>query len=592
MALGHTRGVNASVIGFIMRTILTQLTTIKKLLNPMLLVVLALAYIFLQMQPVYGQGLSPEQIRLFNLGIDYYDIDQCKAAANSVQTPLAPGDIFVIGDSLGEGLIKNPGTLRTELPESSGWSIKGDVLQGRTLSKGIEVVKSLPQDLTDADYVLVVLGSNLDSAKGNPEGIKEMVSNIKTGAPIFWLNTNLQKGSLIDANEDAKGEEFNTHLSQASGITVINNTVVPGSDGVHPDYTKLAPVVASGIKSGTTGGRAGTSPSQDSTGCAPCTTTASVPIDGENPKIMFQHLLNIGLAPHQAAGVVGNAMAESGPNIDPTIVSPSGYRGIFQWDKSHRWPRLVEWAKGEGLDPLTLDAQLRFSIVEAEQRGDIEGLKQQQDYQHATWYWGRFYEVAVIGGSTSKTPLTNVQHLDKRTAYALSALNQYGSLQGEASSAETCNGGGSGSMVGDLAWPVDVKYWNENPNWFTKPHHDYPASDIPVATGTPVYSMTSGTARKSGGACGAGVSVDMPGGITFNYCHGIPGSEKITNGQQVKAGQQIFTSDNTGNSSGPHLHIGISINGTKHCPQDLFRQLGEGKTNINLSTLPTRGCSN
>ncbi len=143
-------------------------------------------------------------------------------------------------------------------------------------------------------------------------------------------------------------------------------------------------------------------------------TGAFVPVNGANPERAFTYLVGQGLTDEQAAGIVGNLMAESTPEIDPTIVSPSGYRGIAQWDARVRWPRLVEWANANEKDPLDFATQLEYAWHEATDMGVIEGIRQYNDVDHATWYWGRFFEIATIGGSTSTAPLTNVQHLGDR----------------------------------------------------------------------------------------------------------------------------------------------------------------------------------
>lgn len=159
----------------------------------------------------------------------------------------------------------------------------------------------------------------------------------------------------------------------------------------------------------------------------------------DNIERIFNYFLGQGLTREQAAGIAGNAMQES--SGDPTIVS-SGYRGIFQWDRNTRWPRLEEFASSRGLDPNTLEAQLEFAYDEATQRGNITGMQEQTTVEMATWFWGRFYEVAIIGGSTSTEPMTNVQHLDRRVSYAQEAFASYGGGASTlAGSSSNCAGG-------------------------------------------------------------------------------------------------------------------------------------------------------
>lgn len=50
----------------------------------------------------------------------------------------------------------------------------------------------------------------------------------------------------------------------------------------------------------------------------------------------------------------------------------------------------------------------------------------------------------------------------------------------------------SSNLTG-YALPVDRYWYEQHPDWFSRPHHDYPAIDIPVPTGTP--STPSPTAQ-------------------------------------------------------------------------------------------------
>lgn len=555
-----------------------------------LTLLLLLSLVFFTVKPPVVNAVAKSDLNsLINRRPFYNPTDDCDSSVGTVssavtQSAATPGPVFLLGDSIGEGLAA---TLGSALPADAGWSVTANTRVSRPLSEGISVASSKPAGLADAKSVLVVLGTNPDSAKNNTAGINELVETIRkapTSAPIYWLKVNVTNTDLT-ANMNA----FNSALDSATGITVLNNTVAPTRpDGTHyQDYTPLAQSVAGQLQS-----PGSITSNASGSVCAQCSTggTGTVPADGENPKRMFEYLLSQGLTAQQAAGVTGNAMAESGPNIDPAANSPSGYTGIFQWDTGGRWARLVEWANSQSKDPQLFEVQLEYAWKEAGERNNIEGIKQQNSIELATWYWGRFYEVAIVGGSTSTEPLTNVQHLDTRTNYARSVFDQYGGSSAGSTSAPASSCGAVGSKVGNLAWPVDVKFWNENPSWFTKPHHDYPAADIPVPTGTTVFSITDGTVKYSNGGCGTGITVTS-GDAVFTYCHGVPGTRVVQEGQQVSAGQELFTSDSTGHSTGPHLHVQIKIGNTKYCPQEMFRQMGSGITDIDLSKLPTSGCS-
>ncbi|MEW1905185.1 peptidoglycan-binding protein [Streptomyces sp. NPDC086147] len=124
------------------------------------------------------------------------------------------------------------------------------------------------------------------------------------------------------------------------------------------------------------------------------------------------------------------------------------------------------------------------------------------------------------------------------------------------------------------------------------PHHDYPASDIAVETGTPAYAITSGTARLNGGldeSCGLGVAIDGDDGIVYQYCH--LDSRSVSDGTRVTAGQLLAHTGNTGDSTGPHLHFGIFRQGTSVCPQQLLIALYDGLAPPSPWSLPASGCT-
>lgn len=75
-------------------------------------------------------------------------------------------------------------------------------------------------------------------------------------------------------------------------------------------------------------------------------------------KSMMAYYTGHGRSKVQAAAIVGAAVEES--NLDPLAIGDGGRaRGIFQMHPD-RWNPFVKWAKGKGLDPNSLDAQMRY----------------------------------------------------------------------------------------------------------------------------------------------------------------------------------------------------------------------------------------
>lgn len=77
---------------------------------------------------------------------------------------------------------------------------------------------------------------------------------------------------------------------------------------------------------------------------------------------------DLGVSRDQALGIVGNAMQESG--LNPTIANrSSGAYGFFQFWGSRLTggggePGLIPWAKGQGLDPASREAQWGYALWE------------------------------------------------------------------------------------------------------------------------------------------------------------------------------------------------------------------------------------
>lgn len=97
-------------------------------------------------------------------------------------------------------------------------------------------------------------------------------------------------------------------------------------------------------------------------------------------------------------------------------------------------------------------------------------------------------------------------------------------------------------------------------------HHDYPATDIFTAIGTPVVAVTrSVVLRTSPTEVGkGGITATLRGedGWRYYYAH-LSRLAAVRPGQVVEAGTLLGWSGNTGNArtTAPHLHFGISLYG-------------------------------
>lgn len=315
---------------------------------------------------------------------------------------------------------------------------------------------------------------------------------------------------------------------------------------------------------------------------------------------IFNFFIAKGLKPFQAAGIMGNMKAESG--LNPRIVEGGGEAdyptngtgfGLVQWTFTERQQPLVEQAEAAGVKPSDLGIQLEYVMWELNTKYPAinSEFRATTDVEAATWVIEDKYEV----------------HAGPRQPFRVEAARDYlarlgsGSGSGDASStSKACSKNSKGQVVNGFSLPVDRSWYDSNKEWFTKPHHDYPAADIPVPEGTPIYSMTAGKIIKApvGGGCGKGVIIDAGNGITFTYCHGSDGGNVngAREGDTVIPGQVIMNSSYTGNvlppgPDGTHLHLAIDAGGVAKCPQSLFVGIAEGDP-PEVNSLPSGGCTN
>lgn len=103
-------------------------------------------------------------------------------------------------------------------------------------------------------------------------------------------------------------------------------------------------------------------------------------------------------------------------------------------------------------------------------------------------------------------------------------------------------------------WPTDIGSISQ----YARAGHV--ALDIAIPVGTPLYASHSGVVTVSGvhngkwGGYGEYIIIEGP---DYKTLYGHLSIRGVTVGEEVKAGQRIGYSGNTGNSTGPHLHYEI-----------------------------------
>ncbi|RKR00361.1 murein hydrolase activator EnvC family protein [Maricaulis maris] len=105
-------------------------------------------------------------------------------------------------------------------------------------------------------------------------------------------------------------------------------------------------------------------------------------------------------------------------------------------------------------------------------------------------------------------------------------------------------------------------------------------TDISAPRGTPVRAAGAGRVIYAGygyqgsAAWGQVVLIDHGRGWTTLYAH--LSAVDVSVGQDLLGGEQIGRVGRTGNATGPHLHIEVRENGTRHDPSRLIPGIGTG----------------
>lgn len=131
---------------------------------------------------------------------------------------------------------------------------------------------------------------------------------------------------------------------------------------------------------------------------------------------------------------------------------------------------------------------------------------------------------------------------------------------------------GSGKFSGSMVWPVPASHRVTSPfGYRICPFHGrelHPGIDIGAPSGSAIVAAGSGTVISAGwrGGYGNTVIIDHGNGVTTLYAHQLSGGIRVGVGSHVKAGQRIGTVGSTGNSTGPHLHWEVRVNGEPRNP--------------------------
>ncbi|HIQ87598.1 MAG TPA: peptidoglycan DD-metalloendopeptidase family protein [Candidatus Scatomorpha gallistercoris] len=131
------------------------------------------------------------------------------------------------------------------------------------------------------------------------------------------------------------------------------------------------------------------------------------------------------------------------------------------------------------------------------------------------------------------------------------------------------------TSTGTYIWPLpgyspgSAYGWRIHPIWGDMRFHA--GEDIGAPSGTPILAADSGVATvipNNGNGYGNYIMINHGGGRVTLYAH--MSAFAVSNGATVTQGQVIGYVGSTGNSTGPHLHFEVRVNGATTDPKSYF----------------------
>lgn len=145
------------------------------------------------------------------------------------------------------------------------------------------------------------------------------------------------------------------------------------------------------------------------------------------------------------------------------------------------------------------------------------------------------------------------------------ALRQQIAAQGSNSSTSQYTGG-------KFLWPTPSCTWIISPFSSARPNpvsgiiKAHTGIDIPASMGANVLAAEAGTVTYAGWNGGYGYCVVIDHGGGYSTLYGHSSQLLVSSGAKVTRGQVIMKIGSTGNSTGPHLHFEVLINGVPKNP--------------------------
>lgn len=214
---------------------------------------------------------------------------------------------------------------------------------------------------------------------------------------------------------------------------------------------------------------------------------------------------------------------------------------------------------------ILLNGEEKYSLATYDEaQSVITKLKEKDSNNIAKITVGERYNTSLVEFASVDTCVENLY--EKKVVYVPPVRKASGGNSGSIGSSRNVNRGGGASLGGltlirPVGGKISCRYGQQRGYYHT-------GLDIATANGTPIVAAADGVVSYAAYHYSYGnlLIVNHANGVQTYYAH--CSRLNVSVGQSVSQGQTIAAVGSTGNSTGPHLHLEVRVNGTAQNPQN------------------------
>lgn len=438
----------------------------------------------------FASALSPQQLKIFQEGIHYFDFSTCDAAGGAAPTADISGETteppkavqqVVWSTLIGGGVDPmHAAAVMGNIAHEGVWDPENSSENPNAPPR------SKDPTVTGPGYGYGLIGwtpgqSLLDQMK--QAGINGKPYTAETQAAVILAEI---QGKTTTYSPDIGKQFLNTNSIEDATTAYQGNA---NNGGPYLGFERPAD------EAGTLDDRIASAKQflQEFGGSAPAATPSTVAANGgsccppngsaaagspvfasDDEATIWNYLVTqMQLSSTQAAGIMGNMKQESG--FSPTATNPSsGAYGIAQW-YAERETALANFAASKGKDKSDITVQLDYLKSELDgsyKSAVLDPIRNSNDLNQVIKIWLLYYEKPCLASDTACVS----SEMNNRIPFAKDVLQKYGDGAAATVSPDACAGSGADNVAGANGWnlPPDqnamVYYGQCDPQWADHPY--------------------------------------------------------------------------------------------------------------------------